>query len=110
MSISFHWAISIPAGLFWGFRAGRYRDKLEALVEERTEELSRLAVAMEQAAETVLIINPQGNTVYANSSFEKVTGYTIDESIDRNVNLLLGHHPGSSAARDCWDTISKGTV
>ena len=45
--------------------------------QKKSEEARvRLAAAVEQAAETVVITDPQGTILYANPAFERITGYS----------------------------------
>ena len=48
------------------------------------ENLTRLATAVEQADETIVITDPSGAMVYANPAFEKSTGYTRAEALGQN--------------------------
>ncbi len=88
----------------------RYQDHLEELVEVRTRELARLAGVVKQAAEAVLITDPQGRIVYVNPFFEEVSGYRAEEVLGQNPRMLKsGEHPPDFYA-DLWATITTGEV
>lgn len=49
-------------------------------------EASRLAIVAEHTADSILITDEVGRTTWANTSFERLTGFTLDE--------ILGRRPG----------------
>jgi PAS domain S-box-containing protein len=55
-------------------------------------ERQRLAIAVEHAAEEIIVTDTQGVIQYVNPSFESVTGYTRDEVIGKNQSILSGEH------------------
>jgi PAS domain S-box-containing protein len=58
---------------------------------ERAEaQVLRLATVVEQAAEAIVITNPDGLVTYVNPAFEHVAGFTASESKGRNIRELLG--------------------
>lgn len=73
-------------------------------------ELLRLATAVEQAAEAVVITDPLGNIQYVNPAFEKITGYSKSEVLGQNPRLLKsGKHP-LEFYQELWGTITSGKV
>ena len=75
--------------------------------EEKIRQLSR---AVEQSGSAIVITNLNGNIEFANPAFSKVTGYTFEEAIGENTNILSsGKHP-SSFYRKLWKTISNGNI
>jgi two-component system cell cycle sensor histidine kinase/response regulator CckA len=59
------------------------------------EEQARLSQAVEHAAESVVITDPQWKIVYTNPAFESISGYTREDAIGRTPRSLL-----SSGDRD----------
>ena len=57
---------------------------------------TRLAAAIEQAYETVVIIDLNGSIQYINPVFEKITGYTREEAEGRRLEDLIGRD------LSCW--------
>jgi PAS domain S-box-containing protein len=75
----------------------------------RTEtERVRLTMAIEQAAEIVLVTDAKGTIVYANPAFETVTGYSRAEVLGRNPRLLKSGTQDEAFYRTLWATISGG--
>ncbi len=70
----------------------------------------RLATAVEQASETIVITNTEGTILYANPAFEKTTGYTRAEAIGRNSRILVSGRHDEGFYRNMWDTIRRGEV
>jgi PAS domain S-box-containing protein len=62
-------------------------------VRKRAEEGYRqLAMAVEQASEVFIIADTEGCIQYVNPAFERITGYTAEEAVGRNVRFLKGRH------------------
>ena len=71
-------------------------------------ELRRLASAIDQAAESIMITEPDGTIVFVNPSFEKITGYRRDEVIGKKPRILKSGVHDAAFYRDLWDTLSAG--
>ncbi|HEY3489726.1 MAG TPA: cache domain-containing protein [Candidatus Deferrimicrobiaceae bacterium] len=72
------------------------------------QRVTRLAAAVEQAAEDVIITGPDGTIEYVNPSFEATTGYARDEAVGRNCRILNGGADDAAFYKDLWDTIRSG--
>jgi PAS domain S-box-containing protein len=70
--------------------------------------LERLRVAIEQAGEIVVITDTSGEIQYANPAFEHTTGYTLEEVIQHNPNILKSGKHDAAFYRALWDTIASG--
>ena len=70
----------------------------------------RLTIAVEQAAESVLITDTRGAILYVNPAFERVTGYSSSEVIGRNPRLLKSGKHDSAFYRHLWQTITSDLV
>jgi PAS domain S-box-containing protein len=73
-------------------------------------EILKLATAVEQAAEIVLITDSDGAIEYVNPAFESLTGYTREEVIGRNPRFLKSDTHPSSHYAGMWETIKNGRV
>jgi PAS domain S-box-containing protein len=92
------------------FRGYRGIDRDITTRKEGEEELARLKMAVEQAAESILITEPDGTIVYVNPAFEQVSGYTRAEAIGNNPRLLKsGKHNGGFYAA-MWQGLQRGEV
>jgi PAS domain S-box-containing protein len=69
---------------------------------------ARLAMAVEQAAETVVITDIQGTILYANPAFEKTTGYTCVDALGQNPRLLKSGKHDAGFYRRIWETLKRG--
>ena len=59
-------------------------------------ERDRLAAAVDQVAESVVVTDETGRITYVNPAFERVTGFAREEAIGQNPRFLKsGIHPGS---------------
>lgn len=74
------------------------------------ERYKKLALVVEQTADTVFICNREGKIEYVNSAFEALTGYTREELVGRTPRLLKSgeHPPGFYVV--LWKTILAGKV
>jgi len=74
------------------------------------EDLVRLSIAVQQAAENIIITDRDGVIQYVNPAFEKITGYTVAEAIGRTPRLLKSGVHDPAFYKDLWDTIKEGKV
>jgi PAS domain-containing protein len=67
---------------------------LEITEQQRAgEERMRLVTAVEQAAEAIVITDSDGIIKYVNPAFEKITGYTSNDVVEKNARILKsGQH------------------
>ena len=82
------------------------RDITERKRAER--ERARLASAVEQAAEAVLITDPEGAMVYVNPAFERITGYNRKEVLGQNPRLLKSGKQDAEFYNAMWSTLTRG--
>lgn len=73
-------------------------------------EKRKLAGALEQAADTVVITDREGRIEYVNPSFETSTGFSRAEALGRQPNILKsGQHPPEFYSH-MWETILSGKI
>ena len=96
----------LAANLAYGVGTLRARAVREAGEAERT----RLATAIEQTAESVVITDPDVHIVYVNPAFERITGYTGAEVIGRNPRILQGGLQTPAFYADMWSTLTAGAT
>lgn len=72
------------------------------------DELKRLAAAIDQAAEMVLITNEKGDIVYVNPAFEKITGYNAKEVLGKNPRILKSGEHDRAYYQNLWATLCAG--
>jgi PAS domain S-box-containing protein len=86
------------------------RKRVEAQLREREQSHARLATAVEQAAESIIITDVAGTIVYVNPAFEKTTGYTAEEAVGHNPRMLKSGEHDEAFYRQIWDTLLQGRV
>lgn len=72
------------------------------------QERAKLAAAIEQTAEAVVVTEPDGTISYVNPSFERLTGYRADELLGQNPRLLKSGRHDPVFFANLWTTISSG--
>jgi PAS domain S-box-containing protein len=78
---------------------------------KQAEELNaRLAMAVEQASETIVITDTQGTILYANPAFEKTSGYARTEAVGQNARLLKSGRQDVEFYRRMWDILGRGGI
>jgi len=82
---------------------------LDITKRKKTEkELTKLSRAVEQSPASIIITDTDGNIEYVNPKFCEITGYSQDEVLRRNPQLLkYGNYP-ESFYKNLWDTIKSG--
>ena len=78
-------------------------------------EKEKLAIAVEQLAETIVITDAIGIIEYVNPTFEKLSGFSKEDAIGQNMRILKSGEHESEFYQSLWDTISnkkiwKGTI
>ncbi len=71
-------------------------------------EIRRLAAAVEQAAQSVVITDTAGTIEYVNASFTATTGYARDEVLGRTPRVLKSGLHGPEHYAALWSTILAG--
>jgi PAS domain S-box-containing protein len=70
----------------------------------------RLAMAVEQSAETVVITDTKGTILYANPAFEKTSGYTRAEALGQNPRVLKSGKQDADFYARMWQTLRCGEI
>jgi two-component system cell cycle sensor histidine kinase/response regulator CckA len=73
-------------------------------------ERERLLMAIEQAAETVVVTDLQGTIVYVNPAFVSGTGYTRGEAVGQNPRILKSGKQSDAFYQVIWESISSGVA
>jgi two-component system cell cycle sensor histidine kinase/response regulator CckA len=74
------------------------------------EEQARLVTAVEHAAESIIVTDPQGIIEYVNPAFEKITGYLRNEVIGRHIELVDSGQYSKTFFNSILDTLQRGKV
>lgn len=81
-----------------------------ARARESEEAQRRLSIAIEQAAEGVVITRTDGTIQYVNPGLERMTGYSRDELIGQTPRILKSGEHDATFYRQLWSTITAGGV
>ncbi|MDQ5987010.1 MAG: Sensor histidine kinase RcsC [Syntrophus sp. SKADARSKE-3] len=73
-------------------------------------ERRQLMAAIEQAAEAMVMTDVQGVIRYVNPAFERMTGYTREEVMGRNLRFLKSGKQDELFYRNLWNTITGGKM
>lgn len=76
-------------------------------VDDRLRQLSR---SVEQAPVTIVITDLQGSILYANPSFSRSTGYSLEEAYGKNPRMLKSGLTPPEIYQDLWSTLCAGQV
>ncbi|MBL6971732.1 MAG: PAS domain S-box protein [Desulfobacterales bacterium] len=74
------------------------------------QKLTRLATAIEQAAESIIIADGPGTIQYINPAFERLSGYTRKEIVGQNFRILKSDKHNEAFYREMYDIISSGKI
>ena len=74
------------------------------------ESMKNLVTAIEQVSETIFITDLDGMIQYCNPAFERLTGYSKEETIGQNVKVFRSGKETSEFYQDLWATIRQGKV
>jgi PAS domain S-box-containing protein len=72
------------------------------------EDRARLAMAVDQAAEAVVVTDREGTIVYVNPAFERITGFSKEEAIGKTPRILHSGKQDESFYREMWGTLLRG--
>lgn len=79
-------------------------------IKQKEEERIQLFTVIEQAYESIVVTDIHGNIEYVNASFEKTSGYTLNEIIGKNPRFLKSGTHDVTFYKQIWDTIKSGNV
>jgi PAS domain S-box-containing protein len=85
----------------------------EAEIVQRKQVESQLRIqttALETAANGVIVTNRQGEIIWTNEAFARMTQYTIDEILGKTPAFLNSGLHDLEFFRELWDTILAGAV
>ncbi|MCK6604070.1 MAG: PAS domain S-box protein [Ignavibacteriaceae bacterium] len=75
--------------------------------EEDTEKLLK---AIEQSPVSIVITDAAGNIEYANKFFCSITGYSQQDVVGSNPNILRSGYMSDEFYKDMWNSISSGNI
>ena len=92
-----------------GRLVGRFITLHDISLRRQTEAtLRQLSRAVEQSPATVMITDTAGQIVYVNPRFTRLTGYSLEEVLGRNPNILKSGKTTPEEYARLWQTIQSG--
>jgi PAS domain S-box-containing protein len=91
--------VTLAAVVIWFLTETRRRARNQAF---------RLATAVEQAAESVIITDSEGLIKYVNPAFEETSGYAQDEVLGRNPRIWQSGEHSAEYYETMWRTLASG--
>jgi PAS domain S-box-containing protein len=77
-------------------------------VHEAQSDRARLETAIDQAAEAIVVTDPDGRIVYANPAVERVSGYAPGELLGQNPRVFQSGLHDAAFYRELWVTLLAG--
>jgi PAS domain S-box-containing protein len=101
--------------LFYFFSDTLMRRKEHAEAEKERlkkllDELATLRAVVEAAPVSMVISDPDGFIQYVNPRFSELTGYTYDEALGHNPNILKSGWTTDEEYVQLWETITSGKI
>lgn len=72
------------------------------------KQITLLSKSLEQSPVSVVITDPSGRIQYVNAKFTQITGYSFEEVIGKNPNILKSGEQTESFYKWMWQTVSSG--
>jgi len=76
--------------------------------QKTLNQLQLLSSVVEQSPAYIAVTDKNGIIEYVNASFEKITGYSKDEAVGRNIGFLKSGRTDKEIYKDLWTTLRKG--
>ena len=92
--------------LSFGIRTLRMRAALSA----NHAELRKLSLVVEQSPNSIVVTNLNASIEYVNEAFTRNTGYSREEALGRNPNLLKSGKTPAATYEDMWQALLSGKV
>lgn len=77
--------------------------------KKNEEQIQKLLLAVEQSPVSIVITNLSGEIEYANPKACETTGYSLEELLGKNPNLLKSGHTHPDEYVRLWNNISNGS-
>ena len=89
----------------------RANTNLKKIISKKNEavlQMYKLSSAIEQTDDLVVIADKDGLVEYVNPSFEKTTGYMLEEIVGKKSNFMQSPMHDEQFNKNLWETINAG--
>ena len=76
--------------------------------KKQEHKIKLLSRSIEQSPATILITDKEGKIEYVNPAFTQITGYSLEEVIGKNPQILKSNNTCSKLYNQLWETILSG--
>lgn len=83
---------------------------LSLVAAQNEEQISLQTVALESAANAVVVTDTSGTIRWVNPAFVRLTGYTSEEAIGAKPSILKSGNHSPGFYRQMWQTVMEGLV
>ncbi len=84
---------------------------LDITSQKQAEEQMRLqATALESVANAIVVTDKEGDILWVNPAFTKLTGYSYEEALGKNPRILNSGQTSKLVYQELWQTILAGEV
>ncbi|MEH6813895.1 MAG: response regulator [Motiliproteus sp.] len=87
---------------------GRALSRANEAAEYANKELRKLARAVDQSQENIIITNVDSEIEYVNEAFLRNSGYRLEEVIGRNSRFLQSGTTSAETYEKIWQTLNQG--
>lgn len=101
---------ALASNIVLGLQMLRSQKELQQNVIERTHDLRKLSMAVEQSGDMTFITDTNGLIEYVNRQFTKLTGYELEDVRGKTPRVLRHPDTPKSLHQDLWQTLAKGRV
>ncbi|MEO6875491.1 MAG: PAS domain S-box protein [Opitutaceae bacterium] len=98
-------ALLDAGGLIVAIRASGRDITRQRLAEEQ---FHRISSAIEQSPVAIVITDLDGHAQYVNPKFTAVSGRTLEDLMDQNIEVLRDGHPDQASYDKFWQTVRAG--
>jgi PAS domain S-box-containing protein len=87
------------------------KDDLVRKIDEKNkadDEIAKLSIAFEQSANLIMITSIDGTIEYVNRRFLLISGYSKEEVLGKNLNILKSGYYTDDFYKKLWETIFSG--
>jgi len=78
--------------------------------EKLFRELEKFSMAIEQTDDIIMMVDPLGRIFYVNQAFCRITGFSKEEAIGQQSNILKSSKHDKDFYKDLWNTILSGEI